>query len=81
MATGYLLSKYELYKLDYKYRSIGLCVDVDSERLRFPSLCGQNVSLVGLPAGSLPVLAPVFSGGFAAGHVMLHPGVTGFRHT
>ena len=70
-----------MYKLDYKYRSIGLCVDVDSERLRFPSLCGQNVFLVGLPAGLLPVLAAVSSGGFAGGRVMLHLGVTEFRHS
>ena len=75
------MGTYELYKLDYKYRSNGLGVDLDLERLRFPSLCGQDVSLVGVPAGLLPVLAAVSSGGFAGGRVMLHLWVTEFRHS
>ena len=76
-----LLGKYELYKLGYKYRSSGLGVGVDSERLQFPSLCGQNVFLVGLPAGLFLVLAAVSSGGFEGGRVILHLGATEFRHS
>ena len=66
-------------KLVYKYRSNGLGGFVDLERLRFPSLCGEDVSLVCVPAGLLLVSAAVLSGELSGGRVILHLGVTGFR--
>ena len=66
-------------KLIYKCRSYGLGGFVDLERLIFPSLCGEDVSLDCVPAGLLLGSAAVLSGELSGGRVILYLGVTGFR--